>query len=152
MPFQKVPHRKVRTGCDQCKRRRIKVQDNPKLNSSLLAPALACSLGEQCDETKPSCANCARYTSSCSYSLRRASTDGLSGATHLDASGNIQSSFSFADFELLHHWTLATAESLAANASLQRIMREVVPVLAMKHRYLMWATPTVSLQVQLKLM
>jgi hypothetical protein len=46
--------------------------------------------------------------------------------------------FSFADFELLHQWTLATANSLASNANLQRVMREAVPVLAMNHRFLMW--------------
>lgn len=72
--------------------------------------------------------------------------------THLDEFGNIQLSFSFTDFELLHHWTLATADSLAPNASLQRAMREVFPLLAMKYRYLMCVRPTVFAPAMLKLM
>lgn len=103
------------------------------------------SRAEQCDETKPTCVNCVRYSSTCSYSVKKTSPDALCGDTYLDTSGNRLPSFSFADFELLHHWTLATAESLAPNASLQRAMREIVPRLAMKYRYLMWAKPFVFL-------
>ncbi len=42
--------------------------------------------------------------------------------------------FSFVDFKLLHHWNVSTAESLAENRSLQRAMREVIPLLALSHR------------------
>ncbi|KAF2004428.1 hypothetical protein P154DRAFT_43109 [Amniculicola lignicola CBS 123094] len=42
--YKKRPHRKAKTGCATCKRRKIK-----------------------CDEEKPQCANCARYSSECVY-------------------------------------------------------------------------------------
>ncbi|ORX97950.1 hypothetical protein BCR34DRAFT_158633 [Clohesyomyces aquaticus] len=42
--YRKRPHRKVKSGCTTCKRRKIK-----------------------CDEEKPQCSNCARYNSECVY-------------------------------------------------------------------------------------
>lgn len=42
--YKKRPHRKVKSGCGTCKRRKIK-----------------------CDEEKPICSNCARYCSECLY-------------------------------------------------------------------------------------
>lgn len=135
MHYQKVPHRKVRTGCAQCKGRRIKV-----CNPLSELPGLTHG-PNSVTRLKPTCVNCVRYSSTCSYSVKKTSPDALCGDTYLDTSGNRLPSFSFADFELLHHWTLATAESLAPNASLQRAMREIVPRLAMKYRYLMWAKP-----------
>lgn len=47
------------------------------------------------------------------------------------------SEFSFADFELMHQWTTSTAESLAPNKVLQQTMRDLVPRMAMKQKYLM---------------
>ncbi|KAH8753756.1 hypothetical protein F5882DRAFT_419284 [Hyaloscypha sp. PMI_1271] len=46
MPYKKASHRQVRTGCIQCKRRRVK-----------------------CDERKPRCVNCIRYPSECSFNV-----------------------------------------------------------------------------------
>ncbi|KAF2181646.1 hypothetical protein K469DRAFT_254537 [Zopfia rhizophila CBS 207.26] len=42
--YKKRPHRKVKSGCATCKRRKIK-----------------------CDEEKPQCSNCARYSAECIY-------------------------------------------------------------------------------------
>lgn len=71
--------------------------------------------------------------------MRKNLEDALSlEISRLDPCGNLQHPFAYADFELLHHWSVTTAESVAPNESLQRAMREVVPSLAMNHRYLMW--------------
>lgn len=58
------PHTKSRTGCKECKRRRIKVRNAPglpPLYSSTLTEAL------QCDEERPVCFHCARYGAVCSF-------------------------------------------------------------------------------------
>jgi hypothetical protein len=47
------------------------------------------------------------------------------------------SNFLFGDFQLLHHWNVSTANSLAQDQGLQRAMREVLPVLALNHEYLL---------------
>ncbi|CAH0026133.1 unnamed protein product [Clonostachys rhizophaga] len=107
MPQTKMPHRKVRTGCIQCKKRRVK-----------------------CDETKPTCQKCAWHTLDCSYAAP------LKSPAHVRPD---DPPFSFEDFGLLRHWDEATAVSLAPNRSLQVAMREVVPLLATHHKFLMHA-------------
>jgi hypothetical protein len=126
MAYKKVSHKKVRTGCDSCKRRRVKVWFRQHVvdMSNRKRP--------QCDELKPICSGCMRHSLECSYS------------TTIDTSGRLKhespdnSPFSFSDFKLMHHWKICTAETLAPNAALQRAMRECIPVLAINHRYLMW--------------
>ncbi|KAI9172817.1 Sterol uptake control protein [Paramyrothecium foliicola] len=115
MVFKKVSHRKVRTGCKSCKRRRVK-----------------------CDETRPGCKNCERHSLECTY-LATAPDPRL-----LDSAVVEFSPFSYSDFKLLHHWNVETAESLAPNSSLQRAMREVIPLLAINHEYLMHALLAVA--------
>ncbi|KAE9362929.1 hypothetical protein N431DRAFT_390396 [Stipitochalara longipes BDJ] len=128
MPDKKAAHRKVRTGCLQCKRRHVK-----------------------CDEIKPKCLNCVRYPSECSFEL--APEDGSKAhvaAPHilpkpipsLASSGNPE--FSLWDFKLLNHWTLSTAESLADNQKLQLAMRDVLPRLAIDHNCLLHAIMAIT--------
>jgi hypothetical protein len=50
------------------------------------------------------------------------------------------SGFSYNDFELLHHWTISTAESLTLNKVLQQAIREVIPRLAIAYNYLMYVS------------
>ncbi|KAM5355246.1 hypothetical protein ACJ41O_001892 [Fusarium nematophilum] len=54
------PHRKSRSGCSNCKRRKVKV--GPDAHLSLLIPKES-----QCDETKPMCSNCVRFGIPCSF-------------------------------------------------------------------------------------
>jgi hypothetical protein len=149
MQYKKASHRKVRTGCLQCKGRRVKVGETEQLLGSLSRPSFSSVTDiEQCDETKPKCLNCIRYPSDCSFETV---SERNSKAQHvipqilpkpkpsIASSGNPE--FSFWDFKLLNHWTVSTSESLADNKSLQLAMRDVLPRLAIDHSGLLWVSP-----------
>jgi hypothetical protein len=74
-----------------------------------------------------------------SQSKKQSAHKSLSASADLSDGLNLANdpSFSFADFELIHHWTLLTAESMASDKSLQRTMKEALPQLAMKYDFLM---------------
>src|SRR5688572_6822127 len=55
-------HYKSRTGCGNCKRRKIKVR-----HISLLIEIRNLILTEKCDETKPECNQCLRHAIACDY-------------------------------------------------------------------------------------
>lgn len=111
--------------------------------------------GQKCDEAKPACRNCLRYPAKCSFAFpieeRKKKTGTIVlkpkilpappiATTHLSTPHlgiSESSSFSFNDFELLQHWTLKTAQSMAPNKSLQKAMIETVPQLALSQPYLM---------------
>jgi hypothetical protein len=59
-------HRKVRTGCTECRRRRVKV--SPVLQSStfLITSSVPRLTYSKCDERRPQCKNCTRNMSQCS--------------------------------------------------------------------------------------
>jgi hypothetical protein len=146
MQHKKAPHRKVRTGCLQCKGRRVKVGNNQHLLGSPFLPSITDI--EQCDETKPRCQNCIRYPSDCSFEAVSEVTSKPQHVipqllpkpeTSLASSGNPE--FSLRDFKLLHHWTVSTSESLADNKSLQLAMRDVLPRLALDHSCLLYVSP-----------
>ena len=151
MSFQKVSHRKVRTGCIQCKKRHVKVrmlQTNSLPACSLSVLCLYLPLSEQCDESKPKCRNCIRYPSECSFQRPAISQDAslsqiirsllqISLKPKPPVYLSDEPEFSFNDFKLLHHWTVSTAETLGSTEGLQYTMREVVPRVAIDHSYLM---------------
>jgi hypothetical protein len=92
----------------------------------------------QCDESKPACGNCVKISSACSYVRAENLQDPLFLETGVALKDNIPS-FSYADLELMHHWTATTAISLAEYEPYKSVMRDDVPLMAMNHRYLMLA-------------
>ncbi|PYH90740.1 putative C6 transcription factor [Aspergillus ellipticus CBS 707.79] len=111
-------HRKSRTGCLQCKLRKVK-----------------------CGEEKPTCFNCIRHGVDCSFgSSARGEmppqADPLSSAsqatTPLSPPGpgpqdNAQSGFPVEDMELLHHFITSTAYTFSRHPVLQTFWRVEVP-------------------------
>ncbi|KAL0935467.1 uncharacterized protein CTRU02_210058 [Colletotrichum truncatum] len=121
-------HTKSRNGCRDCKRRKVK-----------------------CDEVYPSCFNCTRHGITCSLSLTSQSspsdiTPQRPSAPSSAPSLSPASKYGFLDvaasrsshpapnievwnrsLELMHHYTLATADSLATRPDMQYVWRVVVP-------------------------
>ncbi|KAI9375671.1 hypothetical protein BJX61DRAFT_92765 [Aspergillus egyptiacus] len=116
-------HRKSRTGCKECRARRIK-----------------------CDETHPSCENCQRASMACHYAAQsqnrsqsRSSGEETAllltnGATQITSSivtncATPEPSFDMLDLNLMHHYTAVTSISLFGEE--QRELWQVeVPVMA----------------------
>ncbi|OGE50073.1 hypothetical protein PENARI_c018G05458 [Penicillium arizonense] len=139
IPQGRRSHRKSRTGCLQCKRRKVK-----------------------CDETQPHCRNCNRHGVVCSFArpLTVPSTSqvdlaesprsisGPESAEPVMASNTAQNSSSLPsrpslpslpmvnpfsstlavfDLELLHHYTTSTCYTLSRSPAVQTIWRDVAP-------------------------
>ncbi|KAH6670136.1 hypothetical protein B0J14DRAFT_112042 [Halenospora varia] len=132
------PHKKTRTGCTQCKGRRIK-----------------------CDETKPACVNCVRYHVQCSYvqtfpttirPLSSAPNTPSSSSAPSPALSNSQSipaappslASEIKDLELLHFYTTTTALSLSNLPDRKHIWQWVIPQLAFSHHCLMHGILAIS--------
>ncbi|KAL1989058.1 hypothetical protein VTN96DRAFT_5821 [Rasamsonia emersonii] len=123
-------HRKSRTGCLQCKRRKVK-----------------------CDETKPVCKNCIRHATAAQCSFEPVSASRSSSlSTHRDdvsSTTSPQTSSDFAptstattaalrprgpppelallDLELLHHYSTSTSYTLSRHPALQTVWRVRAP-------------------------
>ncbi|KAJ5951716.1 uncharacterized protein N7479_010129 [Penicillium vulpinum] len=149
------PHRKSRHGCGECKRRRVK-----------------------CDEERPSCTNCTKRHSECEYGsstsllwaneehpttsfgsdsgqagdpalrLRSPSsstaeagaTDSLGILSQLgseNASASAGSALNLHDLELMIQWCNATFHTLSRNETTDPIWRNIVPEEALSHPFLM---------------
>ncbi|KAF1948765.1 hypothetical protein CC80DRAFT_599436 [Byssothecium circinans] len=120
--------KKSRGGCQQCKIRRVK-----------------------CDENRP-CANCTRYNADCSLlsapptmggassSRSRASTSSPAPLSNLAAKsppGEDVTGGWMEDLELMHHFTAHAHTALPGPASSQQIWGYAVPQEAFKYRFLM---------------
>ncbi|KAF1992800.1 hypothetical protein P154DRAFT_148371 [Amniculicola lignicola CBS 123094] len=132
------PHRKSRSGCQQCKQKKIK-----------------------CDEGKPLCGMCVRCQSECSFSgtLSTAPATSASDAgTRLSRASKLQNlsthsllpsspiggppsgrgpCLEFNNLELLHFYTSTTSLTLSNRPELQRIWQHVVPRIAFTHDFLL---------------
>ncbi|KAF2012582.1 hypothetical protein BU24DRAFT_254746 [Aaosphaeria arxii CBS 175.79] len=103
--YKKRPHRKVKSGCIICKRRKIK-----------------------CNEEKPQCANCARYSAECIYPSLSSEVVTSNGVMISTTPPSVQTPESMPydepvtpqypigsgdipmrDLALLHHWTCSTS-------------------------------------------
>ncbi|KAL1625937.1 hypothetical protein SLS56_007083 [Neofusicoccum ribis] len=161
-------HRKSRSGCSNCKQRKIK-----------------------CDEAKPQCWQCTKHSILCNFAVKASSTpsssaspravtaanstthspgtppatpahcfshdDGdenlwwqhFSGKTYTPA-GNPDTAvppdleLNIADLELLHHFTVTTAQTLSISPELQTWWRIEVPRLAFSHPFVMRALLALS--------
>ncbi|CAG9990080.1 unnamed protein product [Clonostachys byssicola] len=143
MPTLRRPHRKSRGGCKECKRRKIK-----------------------CDETRPSCFNCTRYSVQCNYAADKSKQDGIwsppaqsSNSPPLDLSSEgfqqtrDQSSPGFSpfdspsitqlgqswgrDLELMHHYCTVTSNTMACQESARHVWRVVFPQMGYVHEFVM---------------
>lgn len=59
--YRRRPHRKSRTGCLNCKRRKTKVSSSQESHNDKF------SHDKQCDEVHPACTNCTKYDLECEY-------------------------------------------------------------------------------------
>ena len=107
-----VKHRKVRTGCEACKRRRVK-----------------------CDEARPTCGNCSYHSHVCIYRQMQPSYPIFGPLTANDL-GIVQ--FSARDLGLVHHWTVSTAETIGATEELRSILRDPFLSVALEKPYLLY--------------
>ncbi|KAE8150975.1 hypothetical protein BDV25DRAFT_153477 [Aspergillus avenaceus] len=116
------PHRKTRTGCFSCKKRRIK-----------------------CDEQKPSCLNCLRRGYNCEYLSRPLDSDNQDDAvTHTPSPGNDLPELPMTELRLLHHFTTSTYATMSSRENIKTIWRVTVPQLAFSCDCLMRAILALS--------
>ncbi|KAH7142737.1 hypothetical protein B0J13DRAFT_50680 [Dactylonectria estremocensis] len=138
------PHRKSKTGCAECRRRRIK-----------------------CDEEEPACTACVRHGHPCVYpstkiatpcltpssdhSTARSYTSSLQGdeasltsslaIPYLTESGQTPSSstttFALDDLALFHHWTLSTSLDIVKSSGGDYYWQRVFPQIAFRHDFVM---------------
>ncbi|KAJ5753392.1 uncharacterized protein N7511_007545 [Penicillium nucicola] len=131
LPTGRRSHRKSRAGCLQCKRRRVK-----------------------CDEEKPRCGNCGRHGVPCSFASPvdcNAQPDLVESPTSLESvtssSGNADfesvhnslpisspiplstapPSLAIFDLELLHHYVTSTCYTLSQAPAVQAVWRDQAP-------------------------
>ncbi|KAF2670624.1 hypothetical protein BT63DRAFT_243480 [Microthyrium microscopicum] len=139
VPGQRRPHKKSRSGCQQCKQKKIK-----------------------CDERKPSCSHCRRLQSTCTYpstiSTSSTATNATIGGPLLsphqpNIRGGSRSTSTISDgpsvvaqsglslevgnLELLHFYTTTTSFTLSNRTELQQIWQQVVPQIAFTHDFLL---------------
>ncbi|EXK36343.1 hypothetical protein FOMG_09532 [Fusarium oxysporum f. sp. melonis 26406] len=110
----RVSHTKSRKGCQQCKKRKVK-----------------------CDEQRPACFNCSRLQEECKYLLPPPKK------TYVRRSGSPKPTISstgginLRDLELFHTYTTSTYSTLSIFPALQDFWRITVPRLAIHNSYLM---------------
>ncbi|KAL3482164.1 hypothetical protein BJX99DRAFT_217445 [Aspergillus californicus] len=126
MPLGRRSHRKARTGCSSCKKRRIK-----------------------CDEQKPTCRNCLQHKIKCGYHetlLFQAPRRPLGSQTSPPTASRAPSAASqgplplcedLVNVRLMHHFTTSTCQTLTTNRGVQALWRCQVPELGFVHRYLL---------------
>ena len=136
-------HRKTRTGCAQCKRRRVKV--------SYCSSQSAHANSIQCDERKPSCANCDRNSLPCSLEFltpmnsflarNRANANITAVRATYPCPPRLKPELSPSIFdgrtnELLHHYTTHVCASLSGHRS-PSVWQVDMPQLALAHPFLL---------------
>ncbi|KAM5345676.1 hypothetical protein ACJ41O_011537 [Fusarium nematophilum] len=141
---KRKPHKKSRTGCIECRRRRVK-----------------------CGEQKPACHACVRRGAQCEYPpealisivpssssestpARTPSTQDLNSSTSflvprafpaICGAQNLPSnSFCIHDMALLHHWTISTSLSIFHKSTdVPQFWQETVPKIAFEHPFVIHA-------------
>ncbi|KAJ4316059.1 hypothetical protein N0V84_008058 [Fusarium piperis] len=132
------PHRKSRTGCFECRRRRIK-----------------------CGEERPACLACVRHDHPCVYpsnitqiatpcptpatdhptvqslGSEASLTSSLSipCLTETDQASSSKSTFHLDDLALLHHWTLSTSLDIVKSSGGDEYWQTVFPQVAFRHAF-----------------
>ncbi|KAH7385034.1 hypothetical protein BKA64DRAFT_156324 [Cadophora sp. MPI-SDFR-AT-0126] len=123
MNNSRLSHRKSRKGCLQCKRRKIK-----------------------CDEQSPRCTPCTKHRVPCSFSETHDSPP--SSTSQLDSSASQVASpippNQLRDLELLHNFTTATADTLSNREGVNELFRVAMVGEAFKYDFLIHSILSVS--------
>ncbi|KAH9209566.1 hypothetical protein DL95DRAFT_371997 [Leptodontidium sp. 2 PMI_412] len=107
------PHRKTKTGCLVCKRRKIK-----------------------CDESRPECSNCIKHSLSCEFAPPKTSI--LSSSGYRDKlAANGPNDLNLVDLELFHHFCTSTAFTINLDPTMCRLWSNTIPVLGLRHDFVM---------------
>ena len=106
MPSRR-PHPKSRSGCSQCKKRRVR-----------------------CDQQTPTCGHCARREEVCSFSESVQATPALVESPPTTPEHLL-------DLELMHHFTSSTYLTLSENPAYRHAWQVIVPREALHHTYLL---------------
>lgn len=110
MGTSRRPHTKTRHGCNTCKARKVR-----------------------CDEEKPICRNCTRGNRECSYPEHLLTLSNVVVNT-TDAQDQV---FPLRDMELLHQYTSSTYALMSPEVDHYWIWQVYVPKLAFQHRFLL---------------
>ncbi|KAE8150468.1 hypothetical protein BDV25DRAFT_154287 [Aspergillus avenaceus] len=147
MPLARRSHRKARTGCLICKRRRIK-----------------------CDEHKPSCRNCIQHRIDCAYAESQETTPGVHRTSQqpsppsCSSIGNnrgttpasqgpsnsslppatVLSDSDVLNARLIHHFTTSTYRTLSLKPETQALWQMDIPEIAFEHKFLLQMILAVS--------
>ncbi|RGP78255.1 hypothetical protein FLONG3_3570 [Fusarium longipes] len=155
-------HKKVKTGCTDCRRRRVKVggRSHPKAYThfSLL------NHFNQCTEERPRCRACERRGAQCEYpsssQIRSLSAGpspasyqshgpspqphqhisplpGLSSILREESLDSTALEYSIRDMALLHHWTISTSHHIYKDSVMSLTFQVTVPQIAFKHKFVM---------------
>ncbi|OCL06575.1 hypothetical protein AOQ84DRAFT_343111 [Glonium stellatum] len=139
MSTSRRSHRKTRTGCNNCKRRKIK-----------------------CGEERPACTNCTRHSIQCDFvgtpsattsaspgNLQTPDTDHPDSTPSVPANGATQGelpnylvngnalSLNLVHLELLHNFTTSTSFTLSQNPLLRTLWRINVPQIGLSYTFVM---------------
>ncbi|KAI3397087.1 hypothetical protein diail_11230 [Diaporthe ilicicola] len=119
------PHKKARTGCTLCKKRRVK-----------------------CGEEKPQCKNCSAHNATCIYeavtSRRRTPLKSPEPLLAGRASQAETPVYTLDHMELLHHYTASTAMTLSSSTQVNEVWQVHVPRLALHADYVLHTLLAVS--------
>ncbi|KAI9741721.1 MAG: hypothetical protein M1834_000106 [Cirrosporium novae-zelandiae] len=154
MNSSRKSHRKSRTGCSHCKRRKIKVSPIANITSS--------GSSISCDEEKPACRNCIKHAIECDFLTKSTviSTTPASSARSASrctsvspsASDNISTPhnntpssesntpalpLNMVDLELLHNFSTSTCITLSRSPEIRNLWRINIPQLAFSHEFVM---------------
>ncbi|KAF7938962.1 uncharacterized protein EAE98_001299 [Botrytis deweyae] len=129
-------HRKTRTGCNNCKRRKIK-----------------------CGEGKPSCLNCIKHSVQCDYSKADAATSAKNtplsspgSSTSVSAPNNVLGRtvegqdpyLNLMDLEVFNNFCVSTSNSLNSNSVVRNIYHTTIVQIAFQHEFVMRALLALS--------
>ncbi|KUJ18778.1 uncharacterized protein LY89DRAFT_504603 [Mollisia scopiformis] len=103
------PHRKTKTGCATCKKRKRK-----------------------CDEQRPECENCIKHSLNCDYAPSQPTL--LPAVSLATSPAPLLNLF---DLELLHHFCTSTAISLKEDVTMHTLWSTNVPKLGFEYDYVM---------------
>jgi hypothetical protein len=149
-------HHKSRSGCEACKRRRIKVSRRA-IADSLQEESHALADHPQCDEQRPECTQCAVRGLDCVFSepVRGRSAGVQSNtATVADTNTPATASASYSppaaqahaavadnrllELELMHQWSTSTYKSMVERPEDFATAQVLVPQIALKHEFLLY--------------
>lgn len=136
MPPTRKTHHKSRNGCNQCKKRHVKVNT---ILQSLVGEMLA-DCDNQCDEVQPTCGNCVKRDAACSFSTAEQSPstgreDRESPPNTVESQQKILSRTE--EMDLLHFYTTTTIKTVCQDPKDWHMYEHGIPQLAFQNEYLL---------------